>query len=107
MKPLTLLFAVVATLGLLIAQAALAGTRLHSNIMVEGDLVTLDDLFTETGALAGEPLLEAPAPGERTVLRSDEIARLASAYVFSPGVWCIGFSLNFFGSSVQHLQMNS
>ena len=80
MKPLTLLFAVVATRGLLIAQAALAGTRLHSNIMVEGDLVTLGDLFTETGALAGEPLLEAPAPGERTVLRSDEIARLASAY---------------------------
>lgn len=80
MKPLTILFAVVATVGLLIAQAALASNRLHSNVMVEGDLVTLGDLFTETGALAGEPLLEAPAPGERTVLWGDEIARLASAY---------------------------
>ena len=34
-----------------------------------------------------------------------DITKLAK--VFSPGVWCIGFSLNFFGSSVQHLQMNS
>ena len=35
------------------------------------------------------------------------VAITGPPYVFSPGVWCIGFSLNFFGSSVQHLQMNS
>lgn len=56
---------------------ALAGPRLRATATVEGSYITLGDLFYDAGELAGVRVIEAPAPGGRTIVSFAQIAAVA------------------------------
>ena len=53
---------------------------LNTEIVVEGDTVTLHHLFSGLGARGETPIARAPKPGEQVRLPSDWLARVARAY---------------------------
>ena len=53
---------------------------LKDNIAVEGRIVTLGDLFTDTGNKADIAVLEAPDPGKSKFVSANELGRIASKY---------------------------
>jgi flagella basal body P-ring formation protein FlgA len=50
---------------------------LRPRVMVDGDSVTLGDLFDNAGERAGLVVMRAPAPGRRTSVNNDWLAHLA------------------------------
>jgi flagella basal body P-ring formation protein FlgA len=70
MKPLIPALAIV----LLTASSALADLRLRGNISVDGPQITLGDLFEGVSAReAAWPVAPAPEPGERKMLRLNDV----------------------------------
>ncbi len=63
---------------LLPVSGAFATARLNTTVIVDGNDVTIGDLFSNAGTLANEPVMQSPAPGERMVFWSDQIADLVS-----------------------------
>ena len=53
---------------------------LNAEIVVEGDTVTLNHLFSGVGDRGETPIARAPAPGEEVRLPADWLARVARAY---------------------------
>jgi flagella basal body P-ring formation protein FlgA len=53
---------------------------LNTEIVVEGDTVQLDHLFSGLGANGSTPIARAPEPGEEVRLPADWLARVARAY---------------------------
>lgn len=60
------------------AGAAEAGALLHPNVVVDGDVVKLGDLFDNVGAKADVAVARAPAPGRRAVVDADWLQRIAN-----------------------------
>ena len=63
--------------AILAAQAAKAEPPRSGTIMVDGPWITLGDLFLVTGAVADVRVSEAPAPGQKTVLVTRQVAAIA------------------------------
>lgn len=63
-----------------ITQAALGQVRLRSQTTVEGDVITLGDLFTGVDALAGQEVGPAPAPGRSAVYKTKHLIAIARAH---------------------------
>ena len=61
----------------LFAHSALAGALLRPNVVVDGDVVKLGDLFDNVGAKADVAVARAPAPGKRATLDADWLQRVA------------------------------
>ena len=53
---------------------------LNTDIVVEGDTVTLGHLFSGVGSKASTPIARAPEPGKQVRLPADWLARVARAY---------------------------
>lgn len=53
---------------------------LKTDIVVEGDTVTLGDLFSGVDSKAATPIARSPKPGEQVRLPADWLARVARAY---------------------------
>ena len=70
--------ACVVVLAATAAAAAGPEPRLRPVVEVEGAVVTLGDLFEGAGAGAGEPVLAAPAPGERLLVSIRQAFDLAN-----------------------------
>lgn len=66
-----------------IAQAALGQVRLRSQATIDGDAITLGDLFTGVAALAGREVGPAPAPGRSAVYKADHLIAIARAHGLS------------------------
>jgi flagella basal body P-ring formation protein FlgA len=74
------LASVTLALGLcLAAQSAHADALLRSRVIVEGESVTLGDLFDNIGDKGEKVVLRAPAPGARVTLDSEWLHRVATA----------------------------
>ncbi len=71
------LVTVIAVYGWAADGSALAGPRLKPTTTVEGNYVTLGDLFHDAGELAGVRVIEAPAPGGRIIISFAQIAAVA------------------------------
>lgn len=61
-------------------QAALGQVRLRVQSTVDGDVVTLGDLFTGTGALAAREVGPAPAPGRSATYKANHLIAIARAH---------------------------
>jgi len=59
---------------------AQAGTRLRPAATVDGDVITVGDLFEGAGAAAGQEVAPAPAPGRTATYRAKHLAAIARAY---------------------------
>lgn len=59
------------------------GAELTGKTMVDGDVVTVGDLFTNAGRHTAHVLAPAPKPGERLVLSAQDFARVAKAFGLS------------------------
>jgi flagellar basal body P-ring formation protein FlgA len=62
----------------LASQSALAEALLRPNVVVDGDLVTLGDLFDNVGDKAGVAVARAPLPGKRVAVDADWLQRVAT-----------------------------
>lgn len=72
---------VTATIALVLAMTASAtAADLRENISVENRIVTLGDLFTDTGEKADIAVLEAPLPGKTKNVSAAELARIAKKH---------------------------
>ena len=69
-----------ALLGLWVAAAYAQEVTLRSAVIVEGNYVTLGDLFENAGPNAAKNVAYAPAPGRRATLDAKWLYRVASAY---------------------------
>ena len=49
-------------------------------VHVEGDVITLGQIFDPAGEAADRPVLRSPEPGERMTIDSSTLARLAAAH---------------------------
>lgn len=63
----------------LAAQAARADALLRNRVVVEGDMVTLADLFDNVGEKGQKVVLRAPAPGGRVTLDNEWLHRVAAS----------------------------
>ena len=61
-------------------QTALGQARLRTQATVESDVVTLGDLFTGVGELAGQEIGPAPAPGRSATYKADHLVAIARAH---------------------------
>lgn len=77
MKRLTLAIAFAASLA---ASPALADVQLRTNVLVDGDVVKLSDLFDNLGDKADTPVARAPAPGRRVTVDAEWLGRVARNY---------------------------
>lgn len=68
--PLALAFSLVAT-------SAHADALLRPNVVVDGEVLKLGDLFDNVGAKADVAIARAPAPGKRATLDADWLQRVA------------------------------
>jgi len=84
MKHRTILLALVALCGALIAPGAPAAvteqTVLQESVVVSANVIRLGDLFSGAGKRAHETVAYAPAPGKRAVFDSRWLYRVARAY---------------------------
>lgn len=84
MKHRTILLALVALCGALIAPGAPAAvteqTVLQESVVVSANVIRLGDLFSGAGKRAQETVAYAPAPGKRAVFDSRWLYRVARAY---------------------------
>lgn len=62
----------------LASESALAEALLRPNVVVDGDLVTLGDLFDNVGAKAEVAVARAPLPGKRVTVDADWLQRVAA-----------------------------
>jgi flagellar basal body P-ring formation protein FlgA len=76
MKLLTLL----TTSALAIAIATADASTLRNNVIVEGDVIRLGDIFDEAGTYADRVIINAPAPGRRLTLDINFLADAARLY---------------------------
>jgi flagella basal body P-ring formation protein FlgA len=74
-----ILLATLALAGIALAGAAHAVT-LRSQVVVDGDVVRLGDLFENPGPRAQVAVANAPAPGRRTVFEVQWLAEIARYY---------------------------
>jgi flagella basal body P-ring formation protein FlgA len=74
-----LLLPLALTFGLA-AQSAYASAMLRPNIMVDGDVVKLGDVFDNVGDKADVAIARAPAPGRRATLDADWLQRMANIH---------------------------
>lgn len=61
----------------LVAVSAHAGALLRPNIVVDGEVLKLGDIFDNAGAKADVAVARAPAPGRRATLDADWLQRVA------------------------------
>jgi len=64
----------------LAAQSAAAGALLRPNIVVDGDVVKLGDVFDNVGAKADVAIARSPAAGRRVTLDADWLQRMANIH---------------------------
>lgn len=76
MKLLTLL----TTSALAISIATADASALRNNVIVEGDVVKLGDIFEDAGMYADRAVINAPAPGRRLTLDINFLAEAARVY---------------------------
>jgi flagella basal body P-ring formation protein FlgA len=57
---------------------ALADAQLRPDVVVDGDIVKLGDLFDNVGDRADTPVARAPAPGKRVTCDADWLLRIAN-----------------------------
>lgn len=69
--------AVLALFLLTAASPVAAEVLLRPRVIVEGNMVTLGDLFDNVGEKAGIPVMRAPAPGQRINVDNDWLAHVA------------------------------
>ncbi len=62
----------------LVAPSAYAGALLRPNVVVDGEVVKLGDLFDNVGAKADVAIARSPAPGRRATLDADWLQRVAN-----------------------------
>ncbi|PKU26010.1 flagellar basal body P-ring formation chaperone FlgA [Telmatospirillum siberiense] len=61
----------------LVASSAYAGALLRPNVVVDGEVLKLGDLFDNVGAKAEVAIARSPAPGRRATLDADWLQRVA------------------------------
>ncbi len=66
--------------SVIFSHAALGQVQLRAKVTVLGDVITLGDLFTGTGELAGKEIGPAPGPGQQSIYKADHLRALAHAY---------------------------
>jgi flagellar basal body P-ring formation protein FlgA len=76
MKLLTLLTASALAISIATADAS----ALRTNVIVEGDVVRLGDIFEDAGTYADRAVVNAPAPGRRLTLDINFLAEAARLY---------------------------
>lgn len=74
----SLLLRTVAVLGVALPGAALAEPVLRGDIVVDGAIVTVADMFADAGDMAGTGLFRAPAPGTTGTVTLAQIEAAAS-----------------------------
>jgi flagella basal body P-ring formation protein FlgA len=79
MKRFAIAIAAIA-IGLPALPAAAGTALLRPNVVIDGDVVKLGDLFDNIGAKADTAIARAPAPGHRAVLDADWLQRVANNY---------------------------
>jgi flagella basal body P-ring formation protein FlgA len=76
----SLLTLAAATLALAGASVAADAATLRSNVIIEGDVIRLGDIFDDAGPYADRPVLNAPAPGRRATLTINWLMEAARVY---------------------------
>jgi len=78
MKHVVSIAALLAALSF--TQAALGQVRLRSQATVNGDVITLGDLFAGADALANREVAPAPAPGQSAVYKAGHLVAIARSH---------------------------
>ncbi|HIJ64220.1 MAG TPA: flagellar basal body P-ring formation protein FlgA [Rhodospirillaceae bacterium] len=71
---------ILASLLLLVARPCLAEALLRPDVVIDGDVVKLGDLFDGIGVKADIAIARAPLPGKRVTVDAAWLARMANTY---------------------------